>query len=71
MTTVKSQKTGRVYEVRSELYGTHNLVHRLYFGGIFMSSTGSQGLNVPSNSIEDAIEIADKRSSALGIEITE
>jgi len=71
MTTVKSQKSGRVYEVRSQLYGTSNLVHRLYFGGIFLSSTGSQGGNVPSNSMEDAIRIADKRADELGIEVSE
>ena len=71
MTTVKSSKTGRVYEVRSQLYGTSNLVHRLYFGGIFMACTGSQGLNVPPNSMENAIEIADRRSVELGIEITD
>jgi len=71
MVTVKSSRTGRVYEVRSQLYGTSNLVHRLYFGGIFLASTGAQGLNVPSHSWEDAIAIADERSIKLGIEITE
>lgn len=69
MTTVKHQTSGRVFEVRSQLYGTSNLVHRLYYGGIFMSQTGSQGLNCPVWSIEEAVEQANNRAEKLGIEI--
>jgi hypothetical protein len=68
-TTVKSFKSGRKFEVRSHLYGTSDLVQKLYYGGIFMCQTGSQGLNCGSLTIEEAIEKADDRAEKLGIEI--
>ena len=71
MTTVRDNK-GRKYEVRSTLYGTLNLVHRLYFGGIFLAATGSRGLNNgPDWSMEDAIAAASEAADRMGIEITE
>ena len=68
MTTVTG-KNGCKYEVRDRLYGTSNLVHRLYLGGVYLACTGSQGLNVPSLSIEDAIAKADKRAESLGLAV--
>jgi hypothetical protein len=69
MITVVHPTSGRRFEVQSQLYGTSNLVHRLYFGGIFLCMTGSQGLNCPTYSIEEAIEQANARAEKLGIEI--
>ena len=66
MTTVKG-KTGRVYEVQSQLYGTSNLVHRLYFGGVYIA--GNTGANTDVR-LEVLIERADARADALGIELS-
>lgn len=65
-------KSGRMYEVKSQLYGTSNLVHRLYFGGIFLAGTdclGPEGES--SSSLETTLERAEERVSKLGIEISE
>ncbi len=71
MVTVKGSK-GIKYEVKSTLYGTRNLVQRLYFGGIFLSSTEEKGPNgESSSSIETTIRRADERCENLGIEVTE
>ena len=71
MTTVKSSKTGRKYEVESKLYGTSNTVYRLSFGGIFLSLTGNKGLNAGYNTMDDAIAEADDLCERWGIEVTE
>ncbi|MBA7495082.1 hypothetical protein ES702_05661 [subsurface metagenome] len=69
MTTVKGSK-GRKYDVECELFGTRNLVHRLYFGGIFLASTDQRGPDGElSSSLEITIERANKRVDDLGIEI--
>jgi len=69
MVTVLS-KSGRRYEVRSQLYGTSNLVHRLYYGGILLASTDQTGdAGESSSSMELTIERADKRAGQLGISI--
>ncbi len=71
MTTVQGSN-GRKYEVRSTLYGTSNLIHRLYFGGLFLAATGSRGLNAgPDWTMLDAIEAANKEADKMGIEITD
>ena len=71
MVTVTGSK-GRKYEVKSTLYGTSNLVHRLYYGGIFLAATGSRGLNCgPDWTMADAIKAADQNVEILGIEISE
>lgn len=70
MTTVRSKKTGRVYSVKSQLYGTSNLVQSLYLGGIFLAGTGSRGPSGESSTtLEDTIARADARADDLGIEI--
>lgn len=70
MVTVQ-HASGRRFEVRSQLYGTSNLVHRLYYGGIFLCQTGSQGHNAGTLTMEDAIERANARAERLGIETEE
>ncbi len=71
MITVQGSK-GRKYEVRSQLYGTSNLVQRLYYGGIFLASTESRGPNgESSSSMEVTIERANARADALGIEVSD
>jgi len=71
MTTVQGSKN-RKYEVRSELYGTRNLVHRLYYGGIFLASTSELSpTGGSSSSMEDTIARANERADQMGIEITE
>ena len=62
ITTVKGSG-GRRYEVRSTLYGTSNLVQRLYYGGIYLGGTDV------SVTMEATIEAANKRVEELGIEI--
>jgi len=71
MTTVQGSK-GRKYEVRSQLYGTQNLVHRLYLGGIFLSATSERGPHdSSSSSMEITLERANERADKLGIEVSE
>jgi len=65
MTTVRG-KNGRRYEVRSTLYGTSNLVQRLYYGGIYLAGTEKSG-----QTIESAIERADKRVEDIGIDVSD
>lgn len=66
--TVISKKSGREYEVRSALYGTSNLIHSLYYGGIFMAASGGSS-SYSNNTMEEAIAIADTRADDLGIKI--
>ncbi len=71
MTTVQVSKE-RKYEVRSQLYGTSNLVQRLYYGGIFLASTDWKGPNGESStSLEVTIERANERADLLGIEVSD
>jgi hypothetical protein len=71
MVTVRGSKE-RKYEVRSQLYGTSNLVQRLYYGGIYLAGTDWKGPNGESSStLEITIERADKRADELGIEVSE
>ena len=70
MTTVQGSK-GRRYEVRTTIYGTSNIVNRLYFGGVFLAADGTHGLNVPSVSLEEAIEKANHRADILGLQVTD
>ena len=69
MTTVTSKKTGNKYEIESQLYGTSNLVHRLFFGGIQVATTASCSTAKPSLTLTEAIIVADKKSEELEIEI--
>lgn len=72
MTTVKSNKSGRKYDVQNTLYGTSCNVYRLYYGGIFLAGTDVRGPRGESSStIEDTIIRADIRADELGIEIRE
>jgi len=67
--TVKGEN-GRRYEVLSELYGTRNMVHRLYYGGIFLASTDQKGpAGESSSSMEVAVRKADEMVKTLGIEV--
>lgn len=69
MTTVQGAD-GRRYEVQSQLYGTRNLIHRLFWGGIFLASTDQRGANgESSSSLETTIARADERATKLGIEV--
>ena len=69
MTTVLGGK-GRKYEVKSELYGTRNLVHSLYYGGIYLAGTDQKGDKGESSStMETTIKRANKKADDLGIEI--
>lgn len=67
MTTVKG-KSGRKYEIQSQLYGTANLVHRLYYGGVCMAANTGASTDV---SLEALITRADDRADALGISVIE
>jgi len=70
MVTVKG-KTGRKYEVRETVYGTRNIVYRLYYGGIFLAGSDQRGPNgESSSSLEITIARADARCEELGIEIS-
>lgn len=64
MTTVKG-KSGRVYEVRSQLYGKANLVHRLYLGGVCVAANTGANTDV---SLEALILRADKRAEGMWLE---
>ena len=69
MTTVQGSK-GRRYEVREQLYGTSNLVQRLYFGGVFLSSTSESAENgANSSSMMETIKRANERADEMGIEV--
>ena len=69
MTTLQGSK-GRRYEVQSTLYGTRNLVQRLYYGGIFLAGTDQRGpAGESSTTLEDTIDRANQRADALGVEI--
>jgi len=69
MTTLRGSN-GRRYEVQSQLYGTSNLVHRLYFGGVFLAATDERGPGEQSSStILQTIERANHRAEEMGIEI--
>jgi len=68
MTTVKSKATGRVYDVKSQLYGTSNLTHSLYFGGIPVATTGGCSSFAHGYTMAEAIAIADETVDELGIE---
>ncbi len=70
MITVRGVKE-RKYEVRSQTYGTRNVVNRLYYGGIFLASTEERGEEGESkSSMEQTIKRADERTEKMGIEIT-
>jgi hypothetical protein len=61
-------KSGRRFEVRSTQYGTTNLVHHLFYGGIFLAGTDRRGdAGESSSTMELTIERADKRADQLGI----
>jgi hypothetical protein len=63
-------KSGKRYEVQSQLYGTSNLVHRLYYGGIFLAGTDQPGPQGEScSTMEQTIDRADARVAALNIYI--
>ena len=71
MVTVKGSKDRR-YEVRSQLYGTSNLVLSLYYGGIFLASTDQSGPNGEScSTYEQTIERANLRADVLDIEVSD
>ena len=58
------------YEVQTTLYGTRNLVHRLYLGGIFLAGTDEKGPNnESSSSMETTIERANTRNDVLKIRV--
>jgi len=62
ITTVRGSK-GRRYEVKSRLYGTSNMVHCLYYGGVYLASTDHHGKMI------DTIKAANEYADELGIEI--
>jgi hypothetical protein len=69
MTTVTGSKSRR-YEVQSQLYGTSNLVHRLYYGGIYLAGTDIlEDGTIRNTSIDATIERANHRADSLGIEM--
>jgi hypothetical protein len=69
MVTVQGHE--KRYEVRSELYGTRNLVHRLYYGGIYLTTAGGINSTRPALTMAEAIVAADKKVEELGIQIVE
>lgn len=70
MTTVTS-KSGIKLEIREDPYGNNgNCYYKLFYGGIYLTTTGERGLNNESSTkLEDAIVRAETRALALGIEI--
>jgi hypothetical protein len=68
MTTVQGER--RRYGVQSTLYGTSNSVHRLYYGGVYLSSTGEQGeTGASASTMLETIRRADRRAEEIGLEV--
>lgn len=64
MTTIRSNQSGRIFQVDSKLCGTVCLVHTLYYCGIIVAETSPRG-----TSLESAIIIADAYCDKLSISV--